>query len=108
MMRLIIFDFDGTLVDSQDMIVAAYKDAAKIQKLHIPKKSTILKTIGLSLKESLREIFSRLNDTKEIKETVRRKIKKLDFFEKLILLSFSAFKTKSFLSLNLIFFAEKD
>ena len=60
MMRLIIFDFDGTLVDSQDMIVAAYKDAAKIQKLHIPKTSTILKTIGLSLKESLREIFPEL------------------------------------------------
>lgn len=61
-MRLIIFDFDGTLVNSQDMIITAYQNAAQIQRLPKPEKSVILKTIGLSLKESIEKIFPDLSE----------------------------------------------
>ena len=56
-MKLIIFDFDGTLVDSQRMIISAFRNAAKTVGLAIPERNSVLNTIGLSLKESIIKMF---------------------------------------------------
>lgn len=48
-MRLIIFDCDGTLVDSQHMIVAAMTRAFHANGLELPMRDRILSIVGLSL-----------------------------------------------------------
>ena len=51
-MRLIIFDVDGTLIDSQDLIVAAQKRAFAAHGLPAPDRATMLSIVGLSLDEA--------------------------------------------------------
>ncbi len=51
--NLIVFDCDGTLADSQHLIVEAMRLAFHSVGLAIPERSTILRTIGLSVPESL-------------------------------------------------------
>ncbi len=53
---LIIFDCDGTLVDSQHMIVDAMNAAFAAQKLHPPSRLQTLAIVGLSLPQA----FARL------------------------------------------------
>ncbi|MCL4768608.1 MAG: HAD-IA family hydrolase [Hyphomicrobiaceae bacterium] len=48
-MRLIIFDCDGTLVDSQHIIVAAMTRAFHANGLGLPMREAILSIVGLSL-----------------------------------------------------------
>lgn len=48
-MRLVVFDCDGTLVDSQHMIVAAMEQAFSGFGLPSPERSAILSVVGLSL-----------------------------------------------------------
>lgn len=50
---LIIFDCDGTLVDSQHLIVAAMNDAFEKQKMAPPPREAILGIVGLSLPEAI-------------------------------------------------------
>ncbi len=47
--RLVIFDVDGTLVDSQGDIVAAMTSAFDAEGLPIPTRAAILSIVGLSL-----------------------------------------------------------
>jgi len=56
-MRLIIFDVDGTLVDSQQMIVAAQTRAISKLGLPVPSRTTMLGVVGLSLHEAFASIF---------------------------------------------------
>ena len=56
--KLIIFDCDGTLVDSQHMICAAMQQAYADHRLDCPPRETLLSIVGLSLTES----FQRLSD----------------------------------------------
>lgn len=49
---LVLFDCDGTLVDSQHMIVQAMHDAHVAQGLAIPDRARILSVVGLSLPEA--------------------------------------------------------
>ena len=51
--RLIIFDCDGTLVDSQHLIVAAMEMAFKSANLAPPDRDAILGIVGLSLPEAI-------------------------------------------------------
>lgn len=51
--RLILFDVDGTLVDSQASIVAAMSAAFEATGLPVPDRQTILAGVGLSLDESM-------------------------------------------------------
>lgn len=51
-MPLIIFDVDGTLVDSQDMIVAAHGAAFATLGLAVPPRERLLGLVGLSLPET--------------------------------------------------------
>src|SRR5262249_2140501 len=57
-MKLVIFDCDGTLVDSQHMIVAAMTEAYAAHGLPLPVRSKLLSIVGLSLHEA----FTALGD----------------------------------------------
>jgi len=56
--KLIIFDCDGTLVDSQHMICAAMQQAYADHRIECPPREKLLSIVGLSLTES----FQRLSD----------------------------------------------
>jgi phosphoglycolate phosphatase len=51
-LKLVIFDCDGTLVDSQQMIVAAMHHAFRAIGLSAPPSETLLGIVGLSLSEA--------------------------------------------------------
>lgn len=51
-MKLIIFDIDGTLVDSQDFIVEAQRRAFTAHGMNVPDRNTCLSIVGLSLNEA--------------------------------------------------------
>ena len=53
-MKLIVFDCDGTLVDSQHMIVAAMGEAYQAHGLKVPARAQLLSIVGLSLSEAFR------------------------------------------------------
>jgi len=48
-LKLVIFDCDGTLVDSQDMICAAMRQAFEANGLLVPARERLLGVVGLSL-----------------------------------------------------------
>src|SRR4051812_33943512 len=50
-LKLVIFDCDGTLVDSQHMIIAAMTAAYAAHGIAIPDRETMLSMVGLSLIE---------------------------------------------------------
>lgn len=52
-LRLVIFDVDGTLVDSQASIVAAMTAAFAAQGLAVPERAAILSIVGLSLDHAM-------------------------------------------------------
>jgi phosphoglycolate phosphatase len=54
--RLVIFDVDGTLVDSQHMIVAAVTRAFEAEGLVAPEREAILSIVGLSLLEAMQTL----------------------------------------------------
>ncbi|WP_026595777.1 HAD-IA family hydrolase [Methyloferula stellata] len=51
-MKLIIFDIDGTLVDSQDFIVEAQRRAFTAHGMSVPDRDACLSIVGLSLTEA--------------------------------------------------------
>lgn len=51
-LKLVIFDCDGTLVDSQHMICTAMGRAYQVHGLPIPARETMLSIVGLSLLEA--------------------------------------------------------
>src|SRR5690242_9975184 len=55
-MKLVIFDCDGTLVDSQHMIVAAMSQAYRAHGLPVPKREVLLSVVGLSLVEAFAKL----------------------------------------------------
>ena len=48
-MKLVVFDCDGTLVDSQDKICAAMRQAFEVNGLMVPARERLLGVVGLSL-----------------------------------------------------------
>jgi phosphoglycolate phosphatase len=54
--KLIIFDCDGTLVDSQHMICAAMQQAYADHSIACPPRETLLSIVGLSLRESFERL----------------------------------------------------
>ena len=52
-MRLVIFDCDGTLVDSQHAIVDSMSLAFSSHGLAVPTRADVLGIVGLSLPEAL-------------------------------------------------------
>jgi phosphoglycolate phosphatase len=55
-LKLIIFDCDGTLVDSQRMICAAMQQAYAAQSLSMPPREQVLSIVGLSLPDAFRRL----------------------------------------------------
>ncbi|MFG1342021.1 HAD-IA family hydrolase [Xanthobacter autotrophicus] len=51
-LKLVLFDCDGTLVDSQHMIVAAMRDAHAAHGVVLPERDRLLSVVGLSLPEA--------------------------------------------------------
>lgn len=51
-----IFDFDYTLADASEGIVACFKYVFNLYNLHIPSDETIKKTIGLTLEEAFSDM----------------------------------------------------
>lgn len=51
-MRLVLFDVDGTLVDSQALIVAAMTEAFAAHDRPVPPRERILEVVGLSLPQA--------------------------------------------------------
>jgi len=55
--KLIVFDWDGTLMDSADRIVSSFRGAARDAGLPAPEPEAVRGIIGLGLRESLVELF---------------------------------------------------
>lgn len=51
--RLVVFDVDGTLCDSQDLIVAAMAGAFAAESLPCPERGAVLSIVGLSLPQAM-------------------------------------------------------
>lgn len=85
-MRLIIFDFDGTLADTTGVILATYR--ATIKQLGLPPRSDdeCRATIGLPLKEGFRALYTDYSEERldfvatyrnifnEIKQTIKPRL----------------------------------
>lgn len=62
-LALILFDVDGTLVDSQSEILAAMHDAFAAIKQPVPNRDAILSTVGLSLDHAMMQLVTSNCDT---------------------------------------------
>ncbi|WP_026606597.1 HAD-IA family hydrolase [Methylocapsa acidiphila] len=51
-MKLVIFDIDGTLVDSQELLLEAQRRAFEAHRLEAPSRAKSLSIVGLSLREA--------------------------------------------------------
>ena len=56
-MKYLIFDFDGTIGDSQSLIVKTLQDTMRARKLEVKSDEACAKTIGLRLDEAFISLF---------------------------------------------------
>lgn len=61
-LRLVLFDVDGTLVDSQGAIVGAMTDAFAAVRMDAPSRDVVLSVVGLSLDLVMRELAPGADD----------------------------------------------
>ena len=61
--KLVVFDWDGTLMDSVDRIVFSMQAAAQTVGLIIPSDNAVKQIIGLSLPTALKELFVSISPT---------------------------------------------
>ncbi len=66
MTRLVIFDVDGTLIDSQHLIVAAMADAFGTAGHPLPERDRLLGVVGLSLHEAMAALAPHLPDAETL------------------------------------------
>lgn len=57
MLGLVVFDCDGTLVDSQHGIIAAVQESFGSHRLPVPRPDSIRRVVGLSVPEALAELL---------------------------------------------------
>src|SRR5580765_1541370 len=55
-LKLIVFDCDGSLVDSQHMICAAMRQAYEANNLSVPAREHLLAIVGLSRPDAFRRL----------------------------------------------------
>lgn len=67
-MRLVVFDVDGTLVDSQHLIVAAQAAAFAEVGLPAPERRVALSVVGLSLPQAFRRLVGEDGPVAELSE----------------------------------------
>ena len=59
--KLIIFDWDGTIVNSTGLIVSAIKEAAISKTINIDDEKKIYDIIGLGLDQAFSKLFANLS-----------------------------------------------
>lgn len=72
MVTLVVFDVDGTLVDSQHLIVEAQVRAFTEHGLNAPKRKEALSVVGLSLPEAFRRLVGDGGPIAGLSESYRR------------------------------------
>ena len=78
MIRLLIFDFDGTIGNTQSIIVSTMQETLRVLELPEHSKEACAATIGLPLKECFTHLMPMNDETATLCETTYRRI----FFEK--------------------------
>ena len=63
-LTLILFDVDGTLIDSQEHILTGMKATFSANKMSLPSQESILATVGLSLSEAFAQLCPDLDNAK--------------------------------------------
>jgi len=63
--KLVIFDWDGTLMDSVDRIVSSMQSAAQLASLNVPSKSQAKQIIGLSMPKVVETLFPKCSIEQE-------------------------------------------
>ena len=78
--KLVIFDWDGTLMDSVDRIVSSMQAAAKVASLKIPSNEQAKQIIGLSMPKVVEVLFPERTQTQEkiLIEQYKRQYKELN------------------------------
>lgn len=71
-MKLVVFDVDGTLVDSQHLIVAAQAQAFSENGLVAPGRREALSVVGLSLPQAFRRLAGEDGPIAELSESYKR------------------------------------
>ncbi len=72
MVTLVVFDVDGTLVDSQHLIVEAQRRAFTEHGLTAPNRKEALSVVGLSLPEAFRRLVGDVGPVTALSESYRR------------------------------------
>lgn len=62
--KCIIFDWDGTVMDSADKIVNTMQIAAQMSDIKVPTYAEVAQIIGLSLKPAIAQLFDLIDDAK--------------------------------------------
>ncbi len=60
--KLLVFDWDGTLMDSESRILACMRAAAEDARVPIPSEDAAREIIGLGLREAVRVLFPTANE----------------------------------------------
>ena len=68
--KLLVFDWDGTLMDSQAEIVYCFQAAAKDLSLTIPSTDAIHSIIGIGMREAINELFPEIQEDSSITQLV--------------------------------------
>jgi phosphoglycolate phosphatase len=76
-MRLVVFDVDGTLVDSQHLIVAAQGLAFAENGLPAPGRREALSVVGLSLPQAFRRLVGEDGPVAELSESYKQAYNRL-------------------------------
>ncbi|SFR96846.1 HAD-IA family hydrolase [Yoonia litorea] len=64
-LRLVIFDVDGTLIDSQAEIMAAMGAAFQSEGLTLPERAAVLSIVGLSLAEAFKRLMPHVDERQQ-------------------------------------------
>jgi phosphoglycolate phosphatase len=76
--KLLVFDWDGTIMDSAANIIECVREAAKDLDLEIPSDDAIRNIIGLGLREAVIEMFPGIDDDQIWKVVERYRVHFLD------------------------------
>jgi phosphoglycolate phosphatase len=69
--RLAVFDCDGTLIDSQGIVVAAMQAAFEAEGLAVPEARAVRHVVGLPLVESIQRLAPKAPDPERLAERYR-------------------------------------
>ncbi|MGX5775348.1 HAD-IA family hydrolase [Methylorubrum zatmanii] len=71
MVKLVVFDVDGTLVDSQHLIVEAQRRAFSEHDLPVPPRKEALSVVGLSLPDAFRRLVGEAGPIESLSHSYR-------------------------------------